>query len=143
MVIVVAGIYGWYKFITSPQAKPQNLLPQTCIDQEMGQPIITSLSAYQGSIGDVIEIRGCNFAGFEGDKNVWLENEQGSKAILYGTLDSTPKLIKITLASPLCQQDNSYSGLECESWLELVPGNYKIFVMPWGQESNKVDFIIN
>ncbi len=117
-------------------------LPTTCTDQREGAPVITSLSAYSGSIGTKFEVRGCNFSGFEGDLNAWIENSQGIKAGIYGEAGSTSKLLKITLKSPLCQQDNSYSGLPCSTWLTLVPGTYKVYTMPWGKKSNIVNFTI-
>lgn len=118
-------------------------LPKTCIDKNEGTPVITSLSSYSGKIGDVIEIRGCNFSGFEGDKNAWIENAHGVKGILYGESGSTSKLLRVTLKSQLCQRDTSYYvGDGCEAYLNLTPGNYKIYTTPWGKESNKVNLLI-
>jgi hypothetical protein len=114
----------------------------TCIDNPEGDPVITSLSSYSGPVGTKLEIRGCNFSGFEGDKNAWIENAQGIKGILYGESGSTSKLLKVTLKSPLCQKDTSYSGLPCDAELILIPGKYKIYVMPWGKKSNEVSFTI-
>ncbi|MFH1187764.1 MAG: hypothetical protein V1688_02780 [bacterium] len=126
---------------TTAQKPP---LPTTCIDQQEGTPIITSISSYSGRVGAKIEIRGCNFAGFEGDLEAWVENDQGAKGLLYADEGSTAKLLKLTLKSPLCQERTSYSGLPCNNWLNLVPGEYKIYTAPWGKESNKVEFnIIN
>lgn len=117
-------------------------LPTTCKDEPKGVPIITSLSNYSGSIGARIEIRGCNFSGFEGDKNAWIENDQGVKGILYGEDGSTSKLLKVTLKSPLCQNNNSYSGLSCDAWLTLNTGTYNIYTFPWNKKSNEVNFTI-
>ncbi|MFA6897426.1 MAG: hypothetical protein WCQ96_04035 [Patescibacteria group bacterium] len=117
-------------------------LPQTCVDEEGGSPVITSLSAYSGPVGTKLEIHGCNFSGFEGDKNAWIENSQGVKGVLYGESDSTSKLLKTTLASSLCQEDNSYTGWDCKQYLILSPGMYKIYTAPWDKESNKVEFTI-
>lgn len=124
-----------------PLASPPSL-PASCVDQAEGAPVITSLSSYSGLIGAELEIRGCNFAGFEGDKNAWIENNQGVKGLLYGEMGSTGKLLKVILKSPLCQNDNSYSGLPCNAWLALTPGTYKIYAMPWAKKSNEVTFII-
>lgn len=115
----------------------------TCVDSDGGDPVITSLSKASGSLGDKIEINGCNFSGFEGDKVAWIENAGGAKGILYGEFDSTAKSIKVILKSPLCGKDTSYSGLPCDGYLDLMPGNYKIYTEPWGKKSNTVDFIIN
>lgn len=122
---------------------PSPSLPTACKDEQEGTPVITSLSGYSGSIGTKLEIRGCNFSGFEGDKNAWIVNSQGVKGLLYGEAGSTSKLLKVTFKSPLCQKDTSYSGLPCDASLTLTPGVYKIYVMPWGKESNKVSFTIN
>src|SRR3989344_1899368 len=122
-----------------------NNLPTTCTDASPGDeavPVITSLSIYSGSVGTSVEIRGCNFAGFEGDKNAWIMNSQGSEGILYGEEGSTSKLIKITLKPSLCQTDTSYSGKPCYEYLNLIPGQYKIYVRPWGKQSNLVNFEI-
>lgn len=115
----------------------------TCVDSDGGDPVITSLSKASGSLGDKIEISGCNFSGFEGDKIAWIENSAGAKGILYGESGSTAKSIKVILKSPLCGKDTSYSGLPCDGYLTLMPGNYKIYTEPWGKKSNAVDFVIN
>jgi len=114
----------------------------TCRDEPEGTPVITSLSGYFGSVGAKLEIMGCNFSGFEGDKDAWIENSQGVKGLLRGEAESTSKLLKITLNSPLCQKDTSYSGLPCDAWLNLTPGAYKIYALPWGKKSNEINFKI-
>jgi hypothetical protein len=127
-------------FVRDTTATPT--LPTTCVDQQEGKPVITSLSIYSGLVGTKLEIRGCNFSGFEGDKSAWIENSQGINGILYGETGSTAKLLEIILKSPLCQQDNSYSGLPCNAYLTLTPGTYKIYTMPWGKKSNTATFTI-
>lgn len=119
-------------------------LPTSCVDQHEAKAVITSLSGYHGSVGTTIEIKGCNFAGFEGDKNVWIENSAGVKGILYGEQGSTAKLVKVVLKSPLCSKDNSYTGFPCDSFLTLTPGEYKIWIQPWGEntKSNFATFTI-
>ena len=130
--------------VTQPPATPLSFLPTTCVDQPETEAVITSLSSYSGPAGTKLEIRGCNFAGFEGDKNAWIENSQGVRGVLYGEQDSTAKMIKVTLKSPLCSKDNSYSGLPCSSYLTLTPGTYKIWTTPWGAntKSNLATFTI-
>lgn len=137
---VVCAYFVWSK--NFKLASIVSGLPTICRDEQEGIPVITSLSSYSGSIGNQVELNGCNFAGFEGDKNVWIENSQGIKGILYGEASSTSKLIKVVLKSPICQKDNSYSGLPCDASLNLNPGIYKIYVSPWGKESDKIDFTI-
>lgn len=117
-------------------------LQTTCIDEDEWIPIITSISTNSWTIETKLEINWCNFSGFEWDKNVWIENEQGIKGILYSKSGSTSKLLNINFKASVCENDNSYSGLPCDSWLELIPWKYKIYVMPWWKESNKIDFTI-
>ena len=121
---------------------PTTSIPISCTDSAEGAPVITSLSSYTVSVGAKLEIAGCNFLGFEADKNAWIENAEGIKGILYGEAGSTDKLIKVSIKSPLCQKDTSYSGLDCDNWLPLTPGSYKINVSPWGKNSNIVDLTI-
>jgi hypothetical protein len=117
-------------------------LPVSCVDEVEGLPVITSISPESGSVGTTIEIRGCNFSGFEGDKNAWIENGEGVKGILYGESGSTSNLLTLTLKSPLCQTDTSYSGLPCGAELSLSAGTYRIYVTPWGKTSNEAAFVI-
>lgn len=126
---------GMFSIISQPTST-------ICQDTAGGTPLITSLSTYSGPVGTKLEIKGCNLYGFEGEKNVWIENELGIKGILYGEAGSTSEIIKVTLNSPLCQKDISYSGLPCDAWLTLSPGKYKIYVMPWGKKSNEINFTI-
>ncbi|MDP2704628.1 MAG: hypothetical protein Q8P01_05500 [bacterium] len=136
-------------------------LPKSCtnaplpgVDTDKYPPVVTSLSQYSGPVGTQLEIRGCNFSGFEGDKNAWIENGEGVKGILYGHLSgaSTSKLLNVTLSSPLCSSDPSYAGASCAEFaklrgeelkmLYLIPREYKIYVEPWGKRSNEVNFTI-
>ena len=138
----------------------ESTLPETCVDNPSPGsdeyiPVITSISKTSGSVGTEVEINGCNFSGFEGDKNLWIENEEGKRGILYGYIKgSTEKMIKVDLVSPLCSRDPSYAGVSCEEFaglqgvepeeitLHLNPGEYKIYAEPWGNKSNEVSFII-
>jgi len=154
LVIVLAGVLGYATFLEGTISKPDRIqlkatstqplkVQAACQDGPNLPPFISSLSAYSGKIGNLIEVNGCNFLGFEGDENVWLENAQGQKGIVYGENGSSIRTLKIILKSPLCQKDNSYSGLPCEAQINLVPGKYKIYTSPWGKDSNRVDFTIN
>jgi hypothetical protein len=125
-----------------PRIKLPSYLPASCKDESEGVPVITSLSVYSGPVGTKLEIRGCNFVGFEGDINAVIENNQGEKAFLLGELGSTSKIIKVTLKSPLCRKNTKYSGFPCDEWLTLTPGIYKIYTMPFGKKSNEVTFTI-
>lgn len=123
-------------------ALQQPISPINCIDEPEGKPVITSLSTTSAKEGTNVEIFGCNFSGFEGDKKAWIENEKGVKGLFFVYDGSTSKHLRITLEEKLCQTDTTYSDLPCDAWLELVPGTYKIFVAPWGKESNKMNFTI-
>lgn len=114
----------------------------TCKDEPEGTPVITSMSKNDGPVGTALDIKGCNFSGFEGDKTVWIENNKGIKGIIYGERTSTSKLLRIVIKERLCQKDTSYSGMECDAYLELTPGVYKIYVLPFGKKSNEVNFTI-
>ena len=134
---------------TNPVKSPVNTqqvsttLPTTCVEKTEGMPVITSISKNTGSIGDRVEIKGCNFSGFEADKNVWIQNSNNEAGVMYGEKESTDQSIIFILKSPLCQTDNSYKGDECQKTLNLVPGAYKIFTNPWGKKSNEFSFTIN
>lgn len=129
---------------TLPVLASQQQVRQTyCVDEPEGKPVITSLSAVSGSVGIKLGINGCNFSGFEGDKYAWIENEKGVVGILRGEEGSTSKFLKVILTTPLCQKDVSYTGESCNDWLALTKGSYKIFVAPWGKESNKMEFTID
>ena len=142
-VVLAGGFFAWQWFGEQKGAVgKQSALPATCQNEIEGAPVIISLSSYSGLVGAKFEIRGCNFSGFEGDKNVWIENSQGVKGLLRGEAESTSKLLKITLNSPLCQKDISYSGLPCDAWLNITPGAYQIYTLPWGKKSNEVTFTI-
>lgn len=142
IAVVVAGYWGYRNQLKKTYSDETS--PATCVDKPESKAVITSLSAKSGSIGTQLEINGCNFSGFEGDENVWIENSEGVKGIMYEDEGSTPKLIKITLKYPLCTQDNSYSGMPCTTFLALNPGTYKLWTQPWGEDtkSNVVEFTI-
>ncbi len=105
-------------------------------------PKINSISLASGSVGTKIEVFGSDLNGFEGDLNLWIENSSGIKGIIYGETGSTSNMIKFTVPAKVCQTDESYRGLPCASWLELVPGVYKIYAEPWGNKTNEVLFTI-
>jgi hypothetical protein len=115
----------------------------TTDDSGMSVPHINSVTPTTARIGDKIEIRGTHFSGFEGDKYAWIENAAGVPGIIYGDmLKATDSYITFTLDSKYCMSNTSYSGNDCPSYLDIVPGTYKIFVQPWGTVSNKVEFTV-
>lgn len=108
------------------------------------KPIITSITPLSGPVGTTIEIQGCNFLGFEGDKELWFTNSKGEKGLLNGQSDAATRasnaVMRVTLAPKLCQV-NSYSGLQCPL-MELVPGVYTVYSNSWGGKSNVVNFTV-
>jgi hypothetical protein len=107
-------------------------------------PIINSISPNSGPIGTVIELRGLNLTGFEGDLDAIIENSKGETAVMLGMNSFTvdKNLIKVKIESKICKINNAYSGLPCESYLNIVPGVYNIYAYPWGKMSNKVKFTV-
>lgn len=109
-----------------------------CTSYAGSDPILHGINPGYGPIGTKIEMGGCNLAGFEGDKNVWIRNVKGEEAVIYGEAGSTSELIRFTLSSPLCGEDTSYSDKPCPRWLTLVPGQYTLYASPWGKRSNEL-----
>lgn len=126
--------------ILSATTSDTTIIP--CKDELGGTPVITSSSASEGPVGTTLDLVGCNFSGFEGDKDVWVENSEGTKGIIYGERSSTSKLLRIVMREKLCQKDTSYSGMQCDAYLTLVPGTYKLYTLPFGKKSNVVTFTI-
>jgi len=134
---------------TQPPAISHSSLPTPCVDQPEAKAVITSLSSYSGPVGTKLEIRGCNFSGFEGGFSVWMENSKGIKGIIRAELPnedigsgSNSKLLRITIPDLACQKDISSSGLQCDTLLTLVPGKYKMYSMSFGRKSNEAEFTV-
>ena len=109
---------------------------------EEAEPVITGVNPASGKVGTKISITGKNLRGFEGDLNAWIVDSSGEEGILYGERLEGSDLIKTEIPEKACKADVSYSGAECPEWLEIVPGNYKIYTQPWSKESNKIDFTV-
>ncbi len=150
--VLLAGLWFYNRDITEPMTYATPAVGTTtattttstlCVDElAEGTPVITSISKTSGSVGDTIELKGCNFNGFEGDLIAWIENAQGVKGLLRGDASSTAKLMRVKLEAKLCQEETGYSGLPCSAYLNLTPGAYKIYTIPWGTKSNEVTFTI-
>lgn len=106
------------------------------------KPSITSILPNPATIGSLITVTGANLNGFEGDKNLWIENSAGKKGVIYGERDDSTTTIKFTLAGSYCTIDTSYSGLPCPSSVIITPGTYNIYATPWGEMSNTVKFSV-
>lgn len=108
------------------------------------KPVITSITPSSGPVGTTIEVQGCNFLGFEGDKILWFTNSKGEKGLLNGQSDAATRasntVMRVVLQQKLCQI-NSYSGLQCPL-LELAPGAYTVYSNSYGGNSNTVNFTV-
>lgn len=118
--------------------------------QSVDSPYINSIFPSSGSKGTMVEIKGKNLSGLEGDLNVYFERPDGKIIVLVDTFGDYPKtggnLIKVKVLEP-CQQGEvvtgEYSGIKsvCD-YVELTPGMYKVYASPWGVKSNIVNFEI-
>lgn len=110
------------------------------------KPVISSISPTSGPVGTTIEIQGCNFLGFEGDKTVWFTNGNGEKAIWNAQSDEATRTsnttLRVTLPAKICQDMNWYSGLPCKSYLNMTPGIYSINTRSYGGDSNMINFTV-
>ncbi len=144
VIILIGLLFGVVVgyFVMPKKVNNHLALPSTCVDESEGVPVIISITPSSSSVGTTIEIIGCNLRGFEGDKNIWIVDSKGEKGILYGERDEDFKSIKITLVPQLCRTDESYRGEQCASFLDLIPGDYKIYTTPLGKKSNEVSFTV-
>jgi hypothetical protein len=140
IILIVLAVWGF----STPKEVPTTIPTATTTTPVDSNPLphIDSISQTSGPIGTIIEIKGENLEGFEGDLNAIIENEKGETAYLKG-IGSVPredKTIRIKIESKVCTLNNSYSGLPCEKYLNITPGIYFIYTSPWGKISNKVQF---
>ncbi|MES2623284.1 MAG: hypothetical protein V4576_02630 [Patescibacteria group bacterium] len=107
-------------------------------------PFISSISQSSGPVGTIIELKGVNFAGLEGDMDALIENSKGEVAFLAGIgyVPRKDNTIRVKIDANICKENNSYSGQPCKNYVSITPGKYKIYTSPWGKESNKVDFTV-
>jgi hypothetical protein len=142
---------GSYVGRTGPNCEfvcPLATTTSTSTNTATDTPKINSISPTMGPIGTIIQIKGDNLNGFEGDMDAMIENSKGETAFLQG-LDGVLKdfkkvdqTIRVKIESKICKTNNSYSGLPCESYLDITPGIYNIYVYPWGKMSNKIKFTV-
>jgi hypothetical protein len=110
---------------------------------ESSAPRIDRISPARGPVGTEISLYGRFFSGYHGDEYAWIEDAAGNKGIIYSDRQiATDSFIPFTLEDKYCTVDVSYSGKECQSYLDIVPGTYEIFVHPWSRESNRVTFTV-
>lgn len=148
ILLVLGGGAYFYLDNTVEGPKLEEEINQTCVSQADGEPVITSLSTSTGPIGTILEVRGCNLSGFEGDLDLIFERKDGKKIILTDTFSSylitADTLIKVVIDEP-CEQGEMvigrYSGISavCD-YVELIPGVYDVYTEPWGKKSNIFNF---
>lgn len=137
IIIVIVVIYFLAhvyqsKKTDSPVVINSNLPAQT--STSTAQPSITSISTTSGSIGSVIELKGYNLIDVRGDQNIIIENSNKETASFgFGDvthLDLSKKFssIKFTLAAKVCNQLGTDAGLPCKTWMNIIPGQYKIYI---------------
>jgi hypothetical protein len=102
-------------------------------------PRISSLSIYSGTIGTEIVINGFGFASH--DTLVWFDNGS-QRGLLWGGMPSSDNFITVKLEEQLCQKYTGGSGLPCPSYMNVVPGKYKIYIENRNGKSNAVDFTV-
>jgi len=140
IILIVLAVWGF----STPKEVPTSIPTATTTTPVDSNPLphIDSISQTSGPIGTILELKGENLEGFEGDLDAIIENEKGETAYLKG-IGSVPredKTIRIKIESKVCTLNNSYSGLPCEKYLNITPGIYFIYTSPWGKISNKVQF---
>lgn len=116
-----------------------------CPEEASTTVLINSISPTSGPIGTLVTVLGKNLSGFEGDKNLWIENSNGQKGIIVtggSKLVNTDTSIRFILGKNYCTIDTTYSGLPCPSLINITPGIYIIYASPWGKNSNKVQFTV-
>ena len=124
------------------------------IDEEgsdnSANPAIYSISPSSGPIGTKVQIKGYQLSGFEGDLDVYFERSDGKVVILtdnFGTYSKTGSDAMNFVIKEPCQKGQTiygrYSGIPstCD-YVALTPGKYKVYVKPYGQKSNVVEFTI-
>ncbi|MDD5054716.1 MAG: S-layer homology domain-containing protein [Candidatus Peribacteraceae bacterium] len=117
----------------------------TCVDGKCVKslvPSISSVSPNPAKIGSTVTVNGFNLRGFEGDKNLWIENGAGQKGVVLGDSTDSTTVVTFKLSGSYCTKDTSYSGLPCPSSITITPGAYHLYAQPWGTMSNKVAFSV-
>lgn len=143
VLVAIGGYFAWSRQASKLVNVPTE--PTTSEATEL-EPVIYNITPSSGPIGTKITIKGKDLNGFEGDLNARIATEFNSadysSGIMYGERNGSTDTIVTTIESSFCKQDNSYSGLPCESYFYVTPGLYEISVKPWGKESNSVSFTV-
>ena len=157
VLIIAGGVYYTYEKGKSAQVNTLVIPAQAGIQSQTSgsnssatstttqpAPVITSINPSSGPIGTIVELKGNNLAGFEGELSAWIENSNGEKAFLPG-IGSVPRVdqtIRVQVAGQLCKENLSYKGGPCSSYMTITPGTYRIYTYPWGNMSNTVQFTV-
>ncbi len=117
-------------------------------NEESLTPIITSVIPNVATIGTKITLYGKNFASFEGNKTIYIVNEQGEKAIINGAYNEATQALYpkgqagFVLKSKMCKIMNWYSGLPCTEYMYIIPGKYQLYVSTYTKDSNRIELIV-
>ena len=85
-------------------------------------------------------MKGCWLTDAHSTDYAWLMNTNGDKGCIWFEDGFTYESVKVRLEYKLCSHYNGLSGLPCDSWLYLEPGDYYIWVHTALGKSNKLKF---
>lgn len=119
-----------------------NTFPTSCTNETEGVPVITGVSTDHTKIGEIIKIDGCNFSGFEGDTDVWIQNTSGEKGFIKSEPSSSAKSVTFKIQNSFCKKNTSYSGEPCDDYLEITKGTYIFYASAWGKKSQDVMMVV-
>ena len=147
VVVVICGIFYYFQFDKFNQS---DNVAQTNTNNDDTAPIIDSINPISGPVGTIVQIRGKNLSGFEGDLGATFEQSNGKEFYLVDKSGNYPKtggsLITVIVKEP-CEKGDTviadYSGKSypCE-YEPMTPGVYKVYTEPWGKKSNEVIFTV-
>ena len=139
-IIVIGGIFFYFQYY--------NKSAEIVTDDTT--PLITSINPTSGPVGTIVQIKGKNLSGFEGDLGATFVQANGMKYSLVDKFGDYPKtagsLIAVVVKEP-CEKGTTviadYSGkpYTCE-YNPILPGVYKVYTEPWGKKSNEVSFTV-
>jgi len=138
IIVFFGGAFGYQYFAKMDELKIEESINKNTSPFDTTPPSISYVAPNPALVGSPITVIGDNLSGFEGDKNLFIENLSGESGIIYGNTESTENTIVFTLGEKYCTVDNSYSGLPCPSYITITPGLYKIYSKPYDVASNRI-----
>ena len=123
------------------------------VNPDSETPYIGSIYPNSAPVGTTLNITGSNLTGFEGDVYFFFERADGKVVRISGkvTTHTSGDAIgaqnaTLVLKEP-CEPGQTvygdYSGIPstCD-YVQLTPGNYKVYTTPWSKTSNVIDFTV-